>query len=139
MLVRKSLHMRFINNRPVPRCVRRAIRSPCECRINHDALQHSSSAVSPVERKIFVAMANPVAKVRVVPLQTVLDLLRIRVQKELVPIEPQSLCGIIRSVDTVSITKTRSRLWQIAVPYLVGLFLQRNAVNLATPRFVEQR
>ena len=53
-------------------------------------------------------------------------------------IEAVTLLGLIRAVNPVAVQQARACLRQIAMPDLVGAFLERNALDFAPPALVEQ-
>ena len=53
-------------------------------------------------------------------------------------IEAQPFRRIVGPMHAISVQQSRARLGQIAMPHLIGLFPQRNAMQLAPTRFVEQ-
>jgi hypothetical protein len=48
-----------------------------------------------------------------------------------VRVETVSLFWIVGTIDTVAVKQAWTRLWQIAMPYLIGLFAERDALELA--------
>src|SRR6202158_794533 len=83
-------------------------------------------------------MADSVTERCIVPLQAVLDLLGVRIEQKLMPVESQSLGRIIRAMHPIAIAQPGTRFWQIAMPYLVRLFRQRHPMDFAPPGLVKQ-
>ena len=54
-------------------------------------------------------MTNPVAEVRIAPLQIILDLLGVGIQQQLMVIKTVSVGRIVRTVDTVAIQQSGAR------------------------------
>ena len=109
MQLRKTLDVHLINHTLVPGNARRLICSPTEGGINHYAFEHAGSAIPAIERQIFFGVANPVAEVRIAPLQIILDLLGVWIQQKLMVIETVSVLGIVRTVDTVAVRQSGAR------------------------------
>src|SRR2546423_6488019 len=93
----------LINHTLVPGNTRRLICSPTEGGINHYTFEHAGSAVPAIERQIFFGVTNPVAEVRIAPLQIILDLLGVGIQQELMVVKTLSVRRIVRTVDTVTV------------------------------------
>src|SRR5215470_5156021 len=85
---RQTFHVRFVNNRPVPRYFQRAIVSPGECRVCHDSSEHAWSTIATVEGEVCVAMPNTISEMCVLPPQALLDLLGVWVEQEFMRVEP---------------------------------------------------
>src|SRR5580700_3157383 len=131
MLNSEAPNMRFINHALVPRSMRRLIRSPGKCRINHHGLQHSRGAVAAVKGQVFEPMTDPISEVRIAPFQVTDNLFSIGIKQQLVAVEAKSLGWIVRAVDAIAIRKPRPRLRQIAMPDLVGLLRNIYSMKLA--------
>jgi len=82
-------------------------------------------------------MADAIPEIRIVPPQVTYDLLGVGIQQELVMIEAVPIGWVIRSVDTVAVKKSRPGLRQIAVPDLVGLFLDVEPARFSAPGSVK--
>src|SRR4051812_707204 len=65
--LRKSLHVRFIENGPIPGNRRRTVVAPGEGRIDDLALHHERRAVAGVERQILLGSALRITEQRWVP------------------------------------------------------------------------
>jgi hypothetical protein len=83
-------------------------------------------------------MTNPVAEVRITPLQIIPDLFGVWIQQELMVVKAVSVQRIIRTVDAVTVQQSGARFGQIAMPNLVSLFLQGNAMQFSAAAAVEQ-
>jgi len=83
----KALYMQFINYAVVPGNARCLIASPGKGGVDNNTLQGAECVISPVERQVFQPVTDPIAKMRVTPLQITLDLLGIRIKQEFVMIE----------------------------------------------------
>jgi hypothetical protein len=83
-------------------------------------------------------MAHPVAKVGIAPAERSRQDLRVRVEQELVRVESVAALGVVGSVDPVAVELSRTRVGEIAVPGLIGVFGERNAVQLTPPAWIEE-
>src|SRR5579862_2970000 len=83
-------------------------------------------------------MPNLVSEERVMPNQTFADLFRVRIQQQLVFVESKTFGWVVRSVNPISVKQARASLGQVAMPDLVRLFGQRNAMGFPAPRIVEK-
>ena len=109
MQLGETLDVHLINHALVPGNARRLICSPTEGGINHYAFEHAGSTVAAIEGEIFLGMTNPVAEVRIAPLQIILDLLGVGIQQQLMVIKTVSVGRIVRTVDTVAIQQSGAR------------------------------
>ena len=64
--------------------------------------------------------------------------LRIGIEDQLVGIESMALFGFIGAVHAVGIYCSRSRVGQIAVPDLIGVFRQFNSLDFLRSILIEQ-
>jgi len=62
----------------------------------------------------------------------------IGVDEELVGVEAMTVPRLVRPIDTIAVEGPRPRIRQIAVPDFVGIFRQRNAVDLANTLRIEE-
>src|SRR5205823_2559635 len=99
----EALDVYFINHALVPGNTRRLICAPRESGIDHDAFEHAESAIPAIERQIFLGVTNPVAEVRIAPLQIIPDLFGVGIQQELMVVKTLSVRRIVRTVDTVTV------------------------------------
>jgi len=76
-------------------------------------------------------MADRIAEQRVIPFQFADDLLGIRIEQQFVRIEAMSRGRLVRPVHAIAVKLPRPRVGQIAVPHLVGVLGQRDALGLA--------
>ena len=76
------------------------------------------------------AVAELVAEQLVGPLHVAADQLGIRVEHDLVGVEPVPLGRLERPVDAVAVELAGQHVGQVGVPDLVGVLLQRDAVRL---------
>jgi hypothetical protein len=75
-------------------------------------------------------MADGVAEKRVVPLELADQLACIRIDHQLVGIEPVAGIGLIGAVHPIPVQQSGTGIGQIAVPHLVGVFRQIDAALL---------
>jgi len=112
--------------------------APTEGGVDHAAFRHARRAVATIERQVAALAADMVAEVRVAPAHRAVQFAGIGVDQQLARIEPQPFRGPIRPVDAIAVELPRADFRQIAVPYLVGIFGQRDAFGLPPAAGVEQ-
>ncbi len=134
---RQAANVRLVDDRVVPRDAGRPVVTPREGGVNHPALRRACCAVAPVERQIFLRATDSVAEVRVAPVQRALQVLRVRLDQQLVGVEAVSAGRFIRSVDPVAVQGPRTRLRQVAVPDLVRVLAQLDALQLVLAGLIE--
>src|SRR2546430_16608909 len=100
----EALDVYFVNHTLVPGNARRLVCTPSERRVDHDAFEHAGSAIPAIERQIFLGVTNPVAEVRIAPLQIILDLFGVGIQQELMVVKTLSVRRILRTLDTVTVS-----------------------------------
>src|SRR5690242_15300144 len=83
-------------------------------------------------------MADGVAEQRIAPAQVALETLGVGIEQQLVGIEAVALLGLVGSVRTNAIEQARPRLGKVAVPRLVGVLAQLDAVHFAPAVGIEQ-
>ena len=134
-----SAHVRLVKDRPVPRDVRPPrLLMPVEVRIDDDRLRHERGAVALVERQIVALGADRVPEARRVPLELADVRARVRIEQQLVRVEPVAGVGRVRPVDAVSVDGARPDVGDVAVPDLVGEFGQLDSRRLAIALPVEE-
>ena len=74
---------------------------------------------------------------RVTPDQAPRELLRIRIDEELVRIEAQSALGLIRAMNSVTVELSRRDIIEVTVPDILSAFRQRDALDLSPTVAVE--
>src|SRR6185369_16475200 len=121
----------------LPRRAWRAILTPTESRIDHAAFRQERRAVALVEGPV-VTCLHLIAEQRRVPAQFADHGLGARVEQQLVGIETVARLRLIRPVHAIAVDSAGTRVGQKAVPYLVGVFGQLNAFELALAVIVEQ-
>src|SRR5579871_688206 len=77
-------------------------------------------------------MPDAVAEMRIAPLQVSDDLLRISVQQEFVRVEAQPFGGVIWPMDAVTVDQSRPCFGKVAVPDLISLFPDINALEFTS-------
>ena len=83
-------------------------------------------------------MPNPVAEMRVMPLQSILNLLRIRVEQKFVVIKTHSLCSFVGPPHPKTIKRSGSSFGKITVPDQVRLLAHGDAVDFPAATLVKQ-
>src|SRR5262245_21985849 len=66
------------------------------------------------------------------------ECLCIRIEQQLVRVEPMALHGLIRAMNTVAVKLSRPCSSEVAVPDVFGAFRQRKSFSLASVAGVEQ-
>src|SRR5947209_5388240 len=123
MLDRHPLHMRFVDHGSIPRRSWKPVPFPGERVVDDDALRDTAGAVVGIGLEIFLRAANLVGEERVAPLDPASDRLGVRVDEQLRGIEAMSLLGPVRTVDAIAVVLPRANVREIAVPDLIGLFV----------------
>ena len=133
-----AAHVGLVEDRAVPRDARALVATPGEGGVDDPAFRHEGSTVAQIERQVGVGMADRVAE----DLGGVLHLAdmraRIRVEQELVRVEPVAGLRRVRSVHPVAVDGAGAGVRQIAVPDLIGIFGQFYAIELGPAGWVEQ-
>src|SRR6476660_4967467 len=137
MAHRIAAHMRLVDDRALPRRLRLAFLAPGESRVDHPAFRHVTRAVALVEGEIGVGRTDGVAEQRLVPLEIADELAGIWIDQELVWIEAMAVRRIVRPRHAIAIDGARPRVRQIAVPYFIRVFGQRDPFDLGRAVDVE--
>ena len=135
--LRKAFDVHLVDDRLVPRNLRAPLGPPGEGRIDHPGLRDEGRAVAHVERQVLVLRANGVAEQGIVPFQGADELLRIGVDEKLVRIEAMAGIRLIRPVNPETIDRPGSGVGEIAVPDLIGVFGEIEALGLGIAVVVE--
>ena len=133
-----SANMRLVEYRPFPRRLRSAFFAPGEGGVNDTTFWHERRAVPPVEGKVTVVRTDGVAEQGIIPLQVSHDLFAIRIKQQLVGVEPVTFFRRIGAMDAITVDLPRPGVWKIAVPYLVGIFGQFDALQFLQPVSIKQ-
>jgi hypothetical protein len=122
MALREALHVRLVDDRVVPRDLRRPVVLPVEGRIDDDALGDGLGVVLVVELEVGVFRGARYVRqdVGAIPLDRPLDRLRVRVDEELARIEAMPGGGVVRTVDAVPVSPTRLDAGEVAMPVVRG-------------------
>ena len=64
--------------------------------------------------------------------------LGIWIYEELVRVEPQSVLGFIRTMNSIAVNRARARVGDKAVPHLIGVFGQVDPVEFSDTLIVEK-
>src|SRR5581483_8854137 len=121
-----------------PVMVQQPIVAPAEGGIDDDALRHRGGVISAIEGKICPRRADSVGEIRIRPPQRTVESLRVRIQQQLVMVEPVPASGIVWSVNAITVERPGYRFGKISVPYLIGVLRKLNASQLATSLRVEK-
>ncbi len=138
MLFGVAAHVGFINDRAIPRHQRAHRLFPIEVRVCHDAFGDERRAVSLVECQIVAFGADGVAEQGVIPAQLADELARVGIDQQFVWIEAVSGLGLVRSMHSIAVDGAGAHIDQVAVPDLVGVLGQLDALDLGLTVGVEQ-
>src|SRR5262249_6904614 len=126
----EALDVRLVNDRVLPGNGRPAFCAPGEGLVDDHTLGHTARIVAPVKRKIAACATGAVAEMRIAPYEPPGELLRIRIDEELVRVEAQSTLGLIGAMHPIAIELPRHHIAEIAMPDILGAFRQRDALHL---------
>jgi hypothetical protein len=112
--------------------------APGEGGVDHAAFRHAEAVVAPVEGQVGAVRPDPIAEMGIRPAYGAAQRLGIGVDQQLVGIEAVTVARLVGAMDAVAVEQPGHGLGQIAVPHLVGVFGQRDAVDLAPAAGVEQ-
>src|SRR5690606_12548389 len=99
---------------------------------------HERRTVALVESEIVARGADLIAEKLVRPLELPHQRFRVRIENELVRIEAMALRGLVRAVHAIGIDGAGARVGKVAVPDLIGVFGQDDALELALACGVEK-
>src|SRR5579862_5528311 len=134
----ESPNVHFVDDAFMPGSAWRPVNSPGERRINHHGFEHAWCAVPPVERKVGILVPDAITEVGVAPFEIADDLFGVGIEEKLIRIEAMAFGRIVGTKDTISVNESRPGLRQIAVPDLVGLLFQADAVQFSASGLIEQ-
>jgi hypothetical protein len=138
MQLREALDVQFVDHRVFPRDLRPYVVAPGERRVDHPALGHRGRAVARVERQVFAPASDAITVVRVGPAQRSGYQAGVRVEQQLVRIEPVALFRRVGTMDTVTVELSGTGLGQIAMPDEVRSLANVDASNLPPALRIEQ-
>src|SRR6185436_6616651 len=104
---RESANMQLIDHGVVERRARSTIIAPRERGIDHTRLRHACRTVMLVERQILFRMTDAIAELRVTPPDLPLDMLRVRLDQQLVRVEAMPTLGLIWAMHTIAVKEAR--------------------------------
>src|SRR5262249_36826545 len=122
----ETLDVQFVDEGLVPGDSRRTVIAPGEGRIHYYSQRGVGCTVAIVERQVELRILKLVGKQLIVPPNVTTDQLGIRVEHELVGVEPVPLDGLERPVDPVAIELARQYIGEVSVPDFVCVLLQRD-------------
>src|SRR4029079_1785453 len=134
----EAAHVRLVDDRVVPRRARIAIVAPRERRIDDLAFRHAARVVASILRQVGALAADAITEMRIAPRERADDRLRVRIEQQLLRIEAMALLRLIRTVHAIAVELAGPRFGQVAMPDLIGLLAQRDALQLAPPAIIEQ-
>ncbi len=110
MQLREALDVQFVDDRVLPRRLRPDIVAPGERGVDHAALGHRRCAVARIERQVFAPAADAISVVRVGPAQRPGHQAGVRVEQQLVRVEPIAALRRVRTVHAVAVELARDGL-----------------------------
>ena len=134
----EAAHVKLVEDGPLPWHPRTCGVTPQAARFDHPALRHVARVVPAVERQVSGGAVEPVAEVDRVRLERAVQRLRVRVDQQLVRVESVARTRIVRPVDAIAVEHAGMQVAVVAVPHLVRVLGQRDALQLAPPGLVEQ-
>ena len=136
---RVAAYVRLVDDRPLPRDARPPrLLLPVEIGIDDDRLRHEGRAVALIERQIVAFGANRVPEAGRIPFQLADVRAGVRIEQQLVGIEPMALLRRVRSVDPVAVNRSGPDVRHPAVPDLVRVLRQLDALGLAIAASIEE-
>ncbi|MCY1352256.1 hypothetical protein D9M69_385450 [compost metagenome] len=128
----------LVDQGAVPGGAHALLRAPGEGRVDDLALGHEGGAVAFVEAEVGVLRADHVAEQRLRPAQPAHQLLGVGVDQQLVGVEAVPGVGLEGTVHPVTVDLPRVGIGQVAMPDLVGVFGQVDALQLGFAAGIEQ-
>ena len=98
----------------------------------------TKAEVAPVGQEVAARRADPVAESASCHADVAVQRLGVGVDQQLVRVEAVAVLRVVGAVDAVAVELPGPHVGQIAVPDLVGVFGQRDAVGLAPALLVEE-
>src|SRR5215472_1970298 len=123
MALSEALHVKLVDDRPVPWNLRQGVAAPVESAADHHALRLARRIVGRIQCHAWVRLlAVPtVAEYRLPPIQLARDRAGVRVKQELGWVEPQALGRLVRSVRAIAVKDSRPDPRHVAVPNVMEL------------------
>ena len=112
----EATNVALVDHRPVPGGLRRAILAPGERGVDHHALRHRPGAVPRVDQQVLLGVPDRVPVQGVAPSDGPADGLGVRVDQELVRVEPVALLRLVRSVDPVAVQLPGAGVGKVTMP-----------------------
>src|ERR1700737_2429846 len=112
--------------------------APGESGFDHPALGDVARIIAPVERQVLPRTPKSITEDRVGPAKSPLQCLGVRIDQQLVRIEPMPVRRIKGSVNTIPVKQVRASVRQVGVPDLVGIFRKHDARLLMAAGAIEQ-
>ncbi len=134
----QPLHVRLVDHRLRPGRARAAVVPPGEAVVDHHRLGHGRGAVAAIEGEVGAGRGDAIAEQGVGPAHIAAHGAGVRVQQQLVGIEPVPLLRSVGTVGPVAVEHPRKAVRQVAVPDLVGPFGQRITADLTAASRIEQ-
>ena len=130
MAHRVALDVHLVDDHLVRGHVGAPVVAPAEGRVDHPALGHVGGAVASVEGQVGLLVADHITVQGVVPAQPAGEVPGVGVDQQLVCIETQPVLGPVRPMHTIAVDQAGPCLRQVAVPDVVGLLAQLDALAL---------
>ena len=133
----EALDVDLVDQRPLERRLWWRVVTPVIGAIHDHALGEVRSGVALVEPQVQMGVAQRVAKEAVGDRDGAVDPARIRVEQQLVGVEPMALARRVRALHAKAIALTRAQIGKVAVPDEVGAVGQPDALLPGTLRVEE--
>ncbi len=135
---RVAAHVQLVDHRLVPRRPRRAVVAPGEGVVHHDAFRHAARIVAAIEGEVRARASDAVAEVGLVRQEGAAQRLGIRIEQQLVVVEPVPALRLIRARHAKAVELARPHIRHVAVPHAIRILRKPDAGRLAPSPFVEQ-
>ncbi len=133
----ETLHVGFVNDGVVPgNLAMQGLALPIEAGVDHDAFGHEGRAVALVEGSV-VARFHFVAVDRRIPFQFAEVRAGVGIEQQFVGIKTMASVRRIGAVHAVTINRVRADIGEIAVPNLIGIFGEFDAIELLSSGLIK--
>src|SRR5215831_5319865 len=138
MAYSEAPNVHLVGDRHFPGDRGTALASPSEGGVDHPAFRNKGGAVPLVKAEVLVGMVEGVGEQLRAPFEAANELLGVGIDQQLVRVEAVSGFGFVWSIGAVTIADARPCRGQVAVPNLVGVFRQLDALELGSAIAVEE-
>ncbi len=130
----ETLDMKLVDECFLPGSQRRTVVAPGESGVDDGRQRSKPGAVSFIQRQVGLRVIELIREQRVIPLQITADHLGIRIQQELLGVEPVPLLRLERTMHPVPVKLARNDVGKVIVPHLRCLFAKRENRRLPSRR-----